>query len=145
MEDCDRICSTPQKRRMHMIDKHMFPKDFDFYIVNDGIDRRSSMLRSGRHRRKSSVAQQIAANEEKARRRKNTLKEPGGQGQDVNSQDKEFHGESLEGEPDGYSGISNSYSDIDSLTGAMSSLNFIPPCVKFGHSRGRGRGGFSKR
>ncbi|KAG2017135.1 hypothetical protein GB937_005733 [Aspergillus fischeri] len=26
IEDCDRKCSTPQKRRMHLIDKHMFPK-----------------------------------------------------------------------------------------------------------------------
>ena len=26
VEDCDRKCSTPQKRRLHLIDKHMFPK-----------------------------------------------------------------------------------------------------------------------
>lgn len=26
VEDCERKCSTPQKRRMHLIDKHMFPK-----------------------------------------------------------------------------------------------------------------------
>ena len=26
VEDCDRKCSTPQKRRMHLIDKHGFPK-----------------------------------------------------------------------------------------------------------------------
>ena len=26
VEDCGRKCSTPQKRRMHLIDKHMFPK-----------------------------------------------------------------------------------------------------------------------
>lgn len=26
VEDCDRTCSSPQKRRRHLIDKHMFPK-----------------------------------------------------------------------------------------------------------------------
>lgn len=26
IEGCERKCSTPQKRRMHLIDKHMFPK-----------------------------------------------------------------------------------------------------------------------
>jgi len=26
VDDCDRRCSTPQKRRRHMIDKHGFPK-----------------------------------------------------------------------------------------------------------------------
>ena len=26
IEDCERKCSTPQKRRMHLIDKHMFPR-----------------------------------------------------------------------------------------------------------------------
>lgn len=26
VEDCEKKCSTPQKRRMHLVDKHMFPK-----------------------------------------------------------------------------------------------------------------------
>lgn len=26
VEDCERKCSTPQKRRLHLIDKHMFPR-----------------------------------------------------------------------------------------------------------------------
>ncbi|KAF2123478.1 hypothetical protein P153DRAFT_352157 [Dothidotthia symphoricarpi CBS 119687] len=54
LPDCDRLCSTPQKRRLHCIDKHQFPRNYDFYIVNDGIDRRSSMLQSP-HRRRSST------------------------------------------------------------------------------------------
>ncbi|KAL4957759.1 hypothetical protein BDW69DRAFT_155547 [Aspergillus filifer] len=57
VEDCERKCSTPQKRRMHLIDKHMFPKSYNFYIVNDGIDKQASMLRSSgaqTHRRRLS-------------------------------------------------------------------------------------------
>ena len=51
VEDCGRKCSTPQKRRLHLIDKHMFPKSYNFRIVDQGIDRASSMLRNGRRRR----------------------------------------------------------------------------------------------
>ncbi|KAL4807802.1 hypothetical protein BDV18DRAFT_136087 [Aspergillus unguis] len=55
VEDCERKCSTPQKRRLHLIDKHMFPKTYNFYIVNDGIDKQTSMLRSVKtHRRRLS-------------------------------------------------------------------------------------------
>ncbi|KAF1952122.1 hypothetical protein CC80DRAFT_479672 [Byssothecium circinans] len=53
--DCDRFCSTPHKRRLHCIDKHHFPRNYDFFIVNDGIDRRSSMLRPPHRRRSSTV------------------------------------------------------------------------------------------
>ncbi|OAG04116.1 uncharacterized protein CC84DRAFT_1166226 [Paraphaeosphaeria sporulosa] len=52
--DCDRLCSTPHKRRLHCIDKHQFPREYDFFVVNDGIDRRNSMLRPP-HRRRSST------------------------------------------------------------------------------------------
>ncbi|KXG49733.1 Zinc finger, C2H2 [Penicillium griseofulvum] len=55
IEDCERKCSTPQKRRLHLIDKHMFPRDYNFYIVNDGIDAQTSMLRPmNSHRRRLS-------------------------------------------------------------------------------------------
>jgi hypothetical protein len=39
---------------MHCIDKHNFPRNYDFFIINDGIDRRSSMLQHA-HRRRSST------------------------------------------------------------------------------------------
>ncbi|KAF9734656.1 hypothetical protein PMIN03_004172 [Paraphaeosphaeria minitans] len=52
---CDRLCSTPHKRRLHCIDKHHFPREYDFFVVNDGIDRRSSMLRPPHRRRSSTI------------------------------------------------------------------------------------------
>ncbi|KAF9931415.1 hypothetical protein FBU30_010251 [Linnemannia zychae] len=36
VDGCDRLCSTPQKRRMHLIDKHQYPKHFNFSIVVTG-------------------------------------------------------------------------------------------------------------
>ncbi|EKG12398.1 Zinc finger C2H2-type protein [Macrophomina phaseolina MS6] len=48
-EGCDKMCSEPNKRRMHMVSKHHFPKDYDFAIIKDGIDGRNSMLRGSRN------------------------------------------------------------------------------------------------
>lgn len=53
LEDCDKKCSTPQKRRLHLIDKHMFPKIYNFRIVDQGIDKSNSMLQGGQRRRLS--------------------------------------------------------------------------------------------
>lgn len=43
---CDRVCSEPAKRRRHMIDKHGFPKDYDFRVIVSGLrPGQSSLLR----------------------------------------------------------------------------------------------------
>ncbi|RDW70285.1 hypothetical protein BP5796_08682 [Coleophoma crateriformis] len=139
VEDCDRVCSTPQKRRFHLIDKHMYPKDYDFYVVNDGIDGRSSMLRSGRHRRRSSAAQHMTNIDDRARRRHSKTSPP------IVTDAKE---DQMPSEEDPMmtppTPKSKEDEDMDGLTGAMSALKFIPPSVRFGRSRGRGRGGFSR-
>lgn len=53
VEDCERKCSTPQKRRLHLIDKHMFPRVYNFRIVDVGIDKSTSILSDGQKRRVS--------------------------------------------------------------------------------------------
>ena len=56
VEDCDKKCSTPQKRRLHLIDKHAFPKIYKFRVVDKGIDHASSMLQESKsHRRRVST------------------------------------------------------------------------------------------
>lgn len=52
VEDCERKCSTPQKRRLHLIDKHLFPKSYNFRVINTGIDQSTSMLTDSRHQRR---------------------------------------------------------------------------------------------
>lgn len=44
--DCDKVCSTKHKRRLHMMDKHGYAKDFDFGIVNHGLGSRGSSERT---------------------------------------------------------------------------------------------------
>lgn len=55
VEGCEKVCSTPQKRRLHLIDKHLFPKIYHFRIVDTGIDKSTSMLHEGRRRRVSTI------------------------------------------------------------------------------------------
>jgi hypothetical protein len=124
---------------MHLIDKHLFPKDYDFYVVNDGIDHRTSMLRIGRHRKRSSAAQHLAEIEERARRRSSTLETVAGTDRQESSDDAaEAPAENKILTPRDVN------VDIEGLTGAMSALKFVPPSVRFGRGAGRGRGGFSK-
>lgn len=75
MSDCDKVTLTPEKRRLHMIDKHGYPRNYDFKLVERGIDKRSSVLRggnappNGRRRRVSEVGEagwQTAARERTA-------------------------------------------------------------------------------
>ncbi|OJD15510.1 hypothetical protein AJ78_04241 [Emergomyces pasteurianus Ep9510] len=72
VEGCDRKCSTGQKRRLHLIDKHQFPRLYNFSIVNTGIDQYNSMLKGGKaptHRRRVSVPNSTQ-HESRLRRRK---------------------------------------------------------------------------
>lgn len=99
------------------------------------------MLRSGRHRRQSSAAQNRAHTEENARKRSSTL-ETTTEMQVVSDGKEAPQEESPEGSiltPQG-----SQDADMEGLTGAMSSLKFVPPSVRFGRGRGKGRGGFSR-
>ncbi|GJJ78483.1 hypothetical protein EMPS_10842 [Entomortierella parvispora] len=37
VDGCERLCSTSQKRRQHLIDKHHYPRSFNFSIVFTGV------------------------------------------------------------------------------------------------------------
>jgi hypothetical protein len=132
---------------MHLIDKHMFPKDYDFYVVDDGIDQRSSMLKSGRHRRRSSAAQHKTEIEDRTRRRASTQSKMTGENSKAESLDTV---DGSEGPQSGGSDVqkiaitngSQPDTEMDDLSGAMSALKFVPTSVRF--ERGKGKGGFSR-
>lgn len=44
---CPKFCSDWKKRRAHLVDKHGFPRNYDFFVVNTGLDGRVSLLRKG--------------------------------------------------------------------------------------------------
>lgn len=124
---------------MHLTDKHMFPKNYDFLIVNEGIDKRSSMLRT-RYRRASSAAERAVRRDKQAEFR-------GGQKLETSVQiDEGEDAQEVKGVEPVPKPIANGASanpvDMDVITSGMSALKFVPPSVRFG--RGGRRGGLSR-
>lgn len=135
---------------MHLTsDKHLFPKNYDFLIVNMGIDKRSSMLRTGRHRRGSSAASRALYREQQ--QGKKVTSNNSNIGMDLTSSPEEVVGspstsspgrEKVTESPPSKSQQKTSKPDIEELTSTMSALNFVPPSVRFG--RGGRRGGLAR-
>ena len=116
LPDCDRKCATPQKRRLHLIDKHDFPKAYNFRIIDQGIDKATSLLKEGQRRRISTstdTTQSIGH-----RRRTSSL--AGAQQQPAKT----------EGLPPNISPEEKTTEvDIDDLDRSMSALRFVPASV----------------
>ncbi|KAI6785756.1 Zinc finger protein-like protein [Emericellopsis cladophorae] len=141
VEGCERKCLTYQKRRMHMIDKHMFPKNYFFAVTKEGIDgRRSLLIEGGHHRRQSSNAAQ--SKETKRRESLQGLTENKGpadrSAEDPGCPKSGTQQRSLKA---GTESRETPDEEMDDLTGAMSSLQFVPSSIRFG----RGRAGFARR
>lgn len=137
VEGCERKCMTPQKRRLHLIDKHMYPKNFFFAVTKEGIDGKRSLLIENGHRRRSSAGSQAQAKE--LRRRANTL-EKGAPNSDNKSQ-APLSSTTTQADKSKAKPEKSVDTDMADLTGAMSALQFVPTSIRFG----RGRPGFSKR
>lgn len=133
LEDCDRKCSTPQKRRLHLIDKHMFPKNYNFRIVDFGIDRADSMLRGGQRRRLS--VNEIANQRRSSQSTSVTHTVQSGtadQGQvnGLNLQDSKISRITppVHNKP---GTISNAFDEsVDELQSSFAALKFVPPSVQ---------------
>jgi hypothetical protein len=126
VEGCDKMCSTPQKRRLHLIDKHLFPKLYNFRIVDTGIDKSTSMLQDGRRRRVStSTDPAVSGGHRRKRSEVEILHVPATVPQvqfKETPRDKEH--ELLSSKPD----VSDAA--IKDLESSMSTLRFVPPQVK---------------
>ncbi|RMZ81390.1 hypothetical protein DV738_g2222, partial [Chaetothyriales sp. CBS 135597] len=55
VEGCGKLCSSRQKRRLHLIDKHAFPRLYNFRVTETGIDKSTSMLLLPQGRRRLST------------------------------------------------------------------------------------------
>ncbi|KAK3504620.1 hypothetical protein B0T13DRAFT_10460 [Neurospora crassa] len=153
VEGCERKCMTPQKRRMHLIDKHMYPKNFFFAVTLHGIDGRQSMLLDERRPKQKRVHKPSAeethasSSEPKVTSKSKPppeMKErmevdrpeptPTSMKPDAEMTDQP-HEEAVEEPAD---------VDMGDLVGKMSALQFVPSSVRFGRGRG-GKTGFAKR
>ncbi|KAK2064233.1 zinc finger protein [Colletotrichum caudatum] len=141
VEGCERKCMTPQKRRMHLIDKHGFPKNYFFAVTKEGIDgRRSLLVEGGHHRRKSSSA---FGTTKESKRRSGILESSAPQAKESQTPGDAVTKMSTEPTPTDSATTERPDTEMDDLAGAMSALQFVPNSVRFG--RGGGRAGFAKR
>ena len=146
---------THQKRRMHLIDKHMYPPTYFFAVTKEGIDGRSSLLLEAGHRRRRSSLSHSGGTKTASRRqeaRRENAAEMDAAPAPEKAPDHELAPSPaapvltvpVEATPNP-AGPRESTADteMEDLAGAMSSLRFIPNSVRFG--RGRGKSGFAKR
>lgn len=167
VEDCDKVCRDWKKRRSHLVDKHAFPRDYDFLIVNSGIDGRRSLLRPGKDSiPRMSVRDGVAYTSGDTSRGRNASVSMGTTRTDEIEErlDRDPESEttspyvdvaiasslsstgslkqSLQKRRTSANPMDNAYmpsstghrEDMDVLTKSMSSLNFVPPSVRFGRS-----------
>lgn len=131
VEDCDRKCSTPQKRRLHLIDKHMFPRAYNFRIVDQGIDKSGSLLLTGQRRRLSSGTKSLN------KTRQSSLTEASSSTYSPTSTASTVQSTSVGSSPNATDGIENELSSgVDSLEQSFAALRFVPPSVQ---ARQRGK------
>ncbi|EXJ63163.1 hypothetical protein A1O7_03608 [Cladophialophora yegresii CBS 114405] len=123
VEGCDKKCSTPQKRRLHLIDKHLFPKMYNFRIVDTGVDQSTSMLREDRRRRVSTTADRTASSGTR-RRQSQAGKQQISAAVLPDDKRLNFHPEQ-----------NVSDAAIRDLETSMSALRFVPPQIRQQNTR----------
>ncbi|KAI0145727.1 hypothetical protein F4776DRAFT_607689 [Hypoxylon sp. NC0597] len=134
VEGCDRKCRTPQKRRSHLIDKHMYPKNYFFAVTKEGVDgRQSLLLESGHRRQKSSTTTNSSGPKSPGRRQSLRQTETSKPGIEVPKTETSTKVSSPTEARD---------IDMEDLSSAMSALQFVPMSVRFGHRKGKT--GFAK-
>ncbi|RVX68115.1 hypothetical protein B0A52_08256 [Exophiala mesophila] len=136
VEDCPKSCSSPQKRRLHLIDKHLFPKNYNFRIVDSGIDKSISMLRDGRRRRVSTTADQLYARIQPGRDFKadrDIQVEKKGTAIDNTAASATGHPEARSANPTERPGSKSTHhvsdASMNDLDQSMAALRFVPPSV----------------
>ncbi|KAL8388506.1 hypothetical protein RB595_009201 [Gaeumannomyces hyphopodioides] len=148
IEDCDRKCRDPSKRRRHLIDKHTYPPNFFFDVTRYGIDGRQSLLCDvGGHRRtQSKEARHSAAKASAAAREAGEGQATGAAGKERPRKSGVNKDETKAENPEPHVAHPTPSKDVememDSLSSGMSSLKLVPRSISFG--RGGRRAGFTR-
>ncbi|KIW17346.1 hypothetical protein PV08_04538 [Exophiala spinifera] len=134
VEDCDKKCSTPQKRRLHLVDRHLFPKAYNFRIVDNGIDKSTSMLREGRRRRVSTATEPAQTGPHQRQQSRAEQLSTNKLGSFVVAPEKggrELTGRTRDGKASPHLKSRDNVSDasMNDLEASMSSLQFVPHSV----------------
>nr|POF24070.1 zinc finger protein 511 [Quercus suber] len=135
VEGCKKLCVDWRKRRSHLVDKHGFPRNYDFFVVITGVNGRRSFLRTGvdeKGHRKSSrrrtTGEKDASNEERSPVRKgfeNTYSNTPGS---VDGDNKPILDKAVRAHAGDEQGL-------DELTESLCLLKMVPRSVTFGKPR----------
>lgn len=146
VEGCDKVCSEWKKRRRHLVDKHGYPKNYDFLVVDHGVDGRRSMLRPGidaqghrkssreRGRSDSSISAATQTTEATSVSEQN-----GAAGLEKRKMEETAADAS---EKNKATATTSQGANVDDLTSSMSALKMVPRSITFGQRKGRS--GFAK-
>jgi len=122
IEDCEKLCSTPQKRRLHLIDKHMFPKVYNFRIIDQGLDKTSSLLHTGQRRR-------VSTTDSNAHRRRASLLPSNSAVSEDTVEPSKANGYQSKREG-GRGRVDGNATSVDELEQSFAALQFVPPSVQ---------------
>jgi len=113
---------------MHLVDKHVFPRNYDFHIVNHGSDNRTSLLRpeTKSHQKRTNARKHQNLDQEHITEQNMCASDL----MDIEEKNIESFEPPTEDKP------------MDDIANSMAALKFVPKSVSFGRSRQRG--GFSK-
>ncbi|KAK5945456.1 hypothetical protein PMZ80_002661 [Knufia obscura] len=125
IEDCEKLCSTPQKRRLHLIDKHMFPKVYNFRIIDQGIDKTNSLLQGGQRRR-------VSTTDSSAHRRRPSLLPSGSAISEHDAELSSAKASPSQGKVE-KPGTNGDGTRVDELEQSFAALKFVPPSVQAKH------------
>jgi len=132
VQGCEKTCSTPQKRRLHLIDKHLFPKIYNFRIVDTGIDRSTSMLHESRRKRVSTLSDQPQSSGHQRKESRSGVdsvksSSPAQPSEGNLGVSTNLNGKAEDSDHKSVEGVSDT--TINELEQSMSSLRFVPPSV----------------
>jgi hypothetical protein len=148
VEGCDKICAEWKKRRSHLVDKHGFPRNYDFLLVDHGIDGRRSMLRPGVDEDGHRKSSRERLRSESTTTETTQTTEATSVGEEGPSQTQDAVGKAAESESEknelGNAKAAGASKDVsmDELTTSMLSMKMVPRSVTFG--KRKGRSGFAK-
>lgn len=145
VEGCETVCRDWKKRRSHLVDKHGYPRNYDFLVVDHGIDGRRIMLRPGvdsQGHRKSSRERKRSDSSLSAHTQTKEATSVSEQNGVINHESSKTKDDSSKHPKQNTSTTGAAATSLDDLTSSMSALKMVPRSVTFGQRKGRS--GFAK-
>ena len=134
VEGCKKMFLTRLKRRNHLVDAHHYHRQYDFFVVNDGLHGRKSMLRSDFNPQDRVLGADIES-------RKSTgfvINDSSSTSTEADLVDETIltHVVTYDGTAEELRKVRGSSENVDDVAVSMAALRFIPPSIRFDKASG---------